>query len=83
VCAACRAGDELNLRGVIEPGIVGGTGLRGAGDPLLSAALRVLGTIGPGIAGARVAERLDGHIDDFVEHVGAEPGDRRRQRAIR
>jgi hypothetical protein len=47
--------------------------------PLLSAALRVLGTIGPGMAGARVAE----HIDDFVEHVGAEPGDRRRQRAVR
>jgi hypothetical protein len=50
---------------------------------LLSAALRVLGTIGPGMAGARVMERLDGHIDDFVERVGAEPGDRRRQRAIR
>jgi hypothetical protein len=51
--------------------------------PLLSAALRVLGTIGPGMAGARVVECLDGHLDDFVERVGAEPGDRRRQRAVR
>ena len=68
---------------MIEPGIVGGTGLLDAGDPLLSASLRVLGTIGPGMAGARVVECLDGHLDDFVERVGAEPGDRRRQRAVR
>jgi hypothetical protein len=52
----------------------------------LSAALRVVGTIGPDMAGARVAERLNVHIDDvviLVEHVGAEQGDRRRQRAVR
>lgn len=53
---------------------------------MLSAAFRVVGAVGPGTAGASVADRLRVHIDGFailIGHAGAAPGDRGRQRAVR
>jgi hypothetical protein len=84
--AQARSWRHMHVDGLVEPGIVGGTGLLGRVIPLLRVAFLVVGAIGPSTAGAKVAGRLGVYLDDFatlIEHVGAELGDCRRQRAVR